>query len=51
MRKRKDIANDGTRTDMLCLEVLLDIRDLLEKKPPEIPKRKRTESQVGRQES
>jgi len=31
MRKRKDIEGDGTRKDILTLEVLLDIRDLLKK--------------------
>ncbi len=31
MRKREDIERDGTRKDMLTLEVLLDIRDLLMK--------------------
>ena len=31
MRKRKDIEQDGTRKDILFLEVLLDIRDILVK--------------------
>ena len=31
MRTRKAIEVDGKRTDMLLLEVLLDIRKLLEK--------------------
>jgi len=31
MRKRSEIEKDGTRVDILTLEVLLDIRDLLEK--------------------
>jgi hypothetical protein len=39
MRKRQDIVKDGTRKDILELEVLLDIRDLLKK---QIPKRKYT---------
>ncbi len=30
-RDRKDIEKDGTRTDILILEVLLDIRDLIKK--------------------
>ncbi len=29
MRSRKEIEVDGTRKDILTLEVLLDIRDLL----------------------
>ncbi len=32
MRKREVIEKDGTRVDMLTLEVLLDIRDLLDLK-------------------
>ena len=32
MRKRKEIEKDGTRKDILALEVLLDIRSLLAKK-------------------
>ncbi len=31
MRSRKEIENDGSRKDILSLEVLLDIRDLLKK--------------------
>lgn len=31
MRKRKLIENDGSRVDVLVLEVLLDIRELLKK--------------------
>ncbi len=31
MRSKSDIEKDGTRKDMLQLEVLLDIRELLEK--------------------
>ena len=31
MRPRKQIEKDGTRKDILSLEVLLDIRDLLVK--------------------
>ena len=34
MRKRKDIEQDGTRKDILILEVLLDIREIL--KPAKI---------------
>ena len=32
MRTRKEIEQDGSRKDILTLEVLLDIRDLLSKK-------------------
>jgi len=32
MRTKKEIEKDGTRKDILMLEVLLDIRDLLKKK-------------------
>ena len=32
MRTRKEIEADGSRKDILALEVLLDIRDLLKKK-------------------
>lgn len=39
MRKRELIEKDGTRKDILALEVLLDIRDLLIK--PEGKKRGR----------
>ncbi|MFA6271386.1 MAG: hypothetical protein WC657_09370 [Candidatus Paceibacterota bacterium] len=39
MRKRKDIEQDGKRTDLLILEVLLDIKDLLANQKP---KQKRT---------
>ena len=38
MRKRKEILQDGTRKDILSLEVLLDIRDLIIK---QIKKKKR----------
>ena len=31
MRKRKDIEKDGSRKDILTLEVLLDIREFLTK--------------------
>jgi hypothetical protein len=34
MRKRNEILSDGKRTDLLVLEVLLDIRDLLAKQKP-----------------
>jgi len=33
MRKRKEIIDDGARTDIKILEVLLDIRDLLKANP------------------
>jgi len=33
MRKRQEIEKDGKRTDILALEVLLDIREILRKKP------------------
>lgn len=32
MRKREVIEKDGTRVDILQLEVLLDLRDILKKK-------------------
>lgn len=32
MRTRKQIEKDGTRTDILLLEVMLDIRELLKKR-------------------
>ena len=38
MRKRKEIEKDGTRKDILSLEVLLDIRDIIIK---QIKKKKR----------
>ena len=38
MRKRKEILQDGTRKDILSLEVLLDIRDIIIK---QIKKKKR----------
>ena len=31
MRKREEIEKDGKRLDLLKLEVLLDIRDMLDK--------------------
>jgi len=31
MRKREDVLRDGTRVEILILEVLLDLRDLLKK--------------------
>ena len=31
MRKREDVLKDGTRVEILILEVLLDLRDLLKK--------------------
>ena len=41
MRKRKEIEVDGSRKDILALEVLLDIRELLKKKKPvEKPRKK-----------
>lgn len=36
MRKGKDILKDGSRIEILMLEVLLDIRDLLKKKKKEV---------------
>ena len=41
MRKREEIQKDGTRVDILILEVLLDIRDLLTKQPLDAIKKKR----------
>ena len=38
MRTRKDIEKDGTRKDILALEVLLDIRDLLKKTKEKVNK-------------
>jgi len=38
MRKRKEIEGDGSRKDIVTLEVLLDIRDLL-KKPVKKPRK------------
>jgi len=43
MRKREIISADGTRIDLLQLEVLLDIRDLLIKQQP---KRKYTKRAI-----
>lgn len=39
MRKRQEIEADGSRKDILALEVLLDIRELLKKKKPVLPRR------------
>ncbi len=39
MRSKSDIEQDGTRKDILQLEVLLDIRELL-KKAAKRPKKK-----------
>ena len=39
MRKRQEIEADGTRKDILMLEVLLDIRDLLIKESKKIKKK------------
>jgi hypothetical protein len=39
MRKQNEILSDGKRTDLLVLEVLLDIRDLLAKQKPKKVKR------------
>lgn len=47
MRTRKEIELDGTRKDILALEVLLDIRELLSKdktKKRGRPSRKRSVS-------
>ena len=38
MRSRKVIESDGTRTDILALEVLLDMRDLMVKTTKRKPK-------------
>jgi len=43
MRSREIISADGTRKDILMLEVLLDIRELLSKQKP---KRKYTKRAV-----
>ena len=40
MRKREVIEKDGTRNDMLVLEVLLDIRELLKKQTKKTKKPK-----------
>ena len=40
MRKREQIETDGTRIDLLQLEVLLDIRDLLIKQIKKKTKKK-----------
>ena len=39
MRKRKEVEADGSRKDILALEVLLDIRELLKKKKPDVTKK------------
>jgi hypothetical protein len=38
MRKRNEILYDGKRTEILVLEVLLDIRDQLAKNKPKSKK-------------
>lgn len=38
MRTRKAIEKDGSRMDILALEVLLDIRDLLSKQVKQLKK-------------
>ena len=43
MRPRKTIENDGTRVDMLHLEVLLDIREMFVK----ALKKKKKSSKLG----
>lgn len=40
MRTSKKIKEDGTRVDILSLEVLLDIRDLLIKQVKQLKKKK-----------
>jgi hypothetical protein len=47
MRKRAEIEQDGARADLLALEVLLDIRDLLNKQTKQ--KRTRKVKKVGGQ--
>jgi hypothetical protein len=42
MRTRKEIEKDGSRKDILTLEVLLDIRDLLTKQKPKREYTKKT---------
>jgi len=44
VRKRKEIENDGTRKDILTLEVLLDIRELLT--PKKVKREKKTTRSV-----
>ena len=39
MRKRQDIEKDGTRVEILLLEVMLDIRELLKKNTPKKSKK------------
>ena len=49
MRNRKEISADGTRKDILSLEVLLDIRQLLQglnKIKQDTPKRGRPRKSV-----
>jgi len=41
MRTKKQILEDGKRTELLMLEVLVDIRDLLKKKAKAEPKPRR----------
>ena len=40
MRTKEEILQDGTRKDILTLEVLLDIRELLKKQNKPIKKKK-----------
>jgi len=44
MRKRKEIEKDGTDKRQLQLEVLLDIRDMLQKSHPKRKYTKRKEN-------
>ncbi len=41
MRTRAQILADGTRKDILAVEVLLDIRDLLSKMPKKVGRPKK----------
>jgi len=41
VRSREEISKDGLRPEFLILETLLDIRDLLKKKPAKYTRRKR----------
>ena len=47
MRSRKEIEADGTRKDILTLEVLLDIRDLLQKQKKVTKKEKYGLKRIG----
>lgn len=47
MRSRSDIEKDGTRKDILTLEVLLDIRDLLKKPKGKVGRPKKIRDKGG----